>query len=50
LGGIGALFGRLSPPKPPRGDGTGHSTKMYKRFRITSHEFVKRKLRPLCCP
>jgi len=23
LGGFGALFGGLSSPKPPRGDGTG---------------------------
>jgi len=26
LGGLGALFGGLSPPKPSRGDGTGHDT------------------------
>jgi len=26
LGGLGALFGGLSPPKPPRGDGIGTRT------------------------
>jgi len=25
LGRIGALFGGISPPKPPRGDGTGRN-------------------------
>jgi len=41
LGGLGALFGGISPPKPPRGDGTATHCLRTTGLDQLTHRYVK---------